>query len=188
MFKSLIFRPTPLLVKFLFGIVITILGTGWSASSEASNTKSHLEITPEINIIARSQNNQELIDLAKLAHQQVNEYRSSLNLPALEFSVSISQQAIIHSQNMAQQTVAFSHDGFQSRLEAIKNHISYRSGAENVAYNMGYQDPVSTAVAGWIESDGHRQNMEGNYNLTGIGVAVNSEGEYYFTQIFILKN
>ena len=53
---------------------------------------------------------------------------------------------------------------------------------------MGYQDPVSTAVDGWIKSDGHRQNMEGNYNLTGIGVAMNPQGEYYFTQIFILKN
>jgi uncharacterized protein YkwD len=29
--------------------------------------------------------------------------------------------------------------------------------------------------------------MEGNYNLTGIGVAKNAEGEYYFTQLFILE-
>jgi uncharacterized protein YkwD len=29
--------------------------------------------------------------------------------------------------------------------------------------------------------------MIGNYDLTGIGVASNSQGEYYFTQIFVLK-
>jgi uncharacterized protein YkwD len=29
--------------------------------------------------------------------------------------------------------------------------------------------------------------MEGNFNVTGIGVAKNDKGEYYFTQLFILE-
>lgn len=180
MFKFPICRSTPFIAKLLLSILVTTLGTGASAEK----VKSFSEVTT----VAVFPDNQKLVDLAKLAHQQVNKYRSSLHLPPLTFSAVISQQAMLHSQNMAQQTVVFSHDGFSGRLASIKNDIAYRSAAENVAYNMGYQDPVSMAVAGWIESDGHRQNMEGNYNLTGIGVAVNSEGEYYFTQIFILEN
>ncbi|MCC0177988.1 CAP domain-containing protein [Waterburya agarophytonicola K14] len=130
----------------------------------------------------------ELSRLAELVHQKVNQYRASKNLAPLKLNNLISKQAKIHSVNMAQQKVAFSHDGFSARAQAIENNIDYRTVAENVAYNMGYQDPVSKAIAGWIESDGHRKNMEGNYNLTGIGVAVNPAGEYYFTQIFILEN
>ena len=91
----------------------------------------------------------------------------------------------MHSQNMAQQQVKFSHQGFESRIEAIEDYISYRSAAENVAYNEGYSTPAERAVTGWIKSDGHRQNSVGDYNLTGIGIAQNERGEYYFTQIFI---
>ena len=122
--------------------------------------------------------------LARQVHEQVNEYRKSLNLAPLTLNAEISDRARQHSQNMAQNKVDFGHSGFDSRIEALS--ISYRSAAENVAYNQGYGDPVKQAVEGWIESEGHRQNLTGNYNLTGIGVVKNQQGEYYFTQIFIL--
>jgi uncharacterized protein YkwD len=39
------------------------------------------------------------------------------------------------------------------------------------------------AVDGWIKSDGHRKNMEGQFLiLTGTGLR-NAKGEYYFTQL-----
>lgn len=124
-------------------------------------------------------------DLEKEVHQQVNQHRKNKNLPPLNLHPQISDQARIHSQNMAQGKVIFSHNGFKERVQAIK--LPYRSVAENVAYNMGFTDPVSHAVIGWIESPGHRQNMEGEFNLTGIGIAKNAQGEYYFTQIFMRK-
>lgn len=181
MFKYKIPLQTPLLVKLLLSATLVTFFAGWSASSEASSQESG----KEINLVAMSQSDLELAEIAKSAHQQVNEYRASQGLAPLEFNTLISEQAKIHSENMAQQTVDFSHEGFQDRIEALKDNISYSGAAENIAYNMGYGDPATRAVSGWIESDGHRQNMTGNYNLTGIGVAVNQEGEYYFTQIFI---
>ena len=39
----------------------------------------------------------------------------------------------------------------------------------------------------WLNSDGHRKNIEGNYNLTGIGVVKGKDGALYFTQIFVNK-
>lgn len=119
-------------------------------------------------------------------HEQVNQYRASLGLNSLELNEDISKAARIHSQNMAQGIVAFSHDGFEQRVEVISSTIPYRRIAENVAYNQGYDDPVTVAVEGWIDSPGHQQNMTGDFNLTGVGVAKNDAGEYYFTQIFIL--
>ncbi|OCR00522.1 serine protease [Oscillatoriales cyanobacterium USR001] len=128
-----------------------------------------------------------LTDLEKSVHERVNKYRASRNLPPLTLNSSIIEQARIHSQNMANGKVPFSHNGFQQRVDIIGKSITYRSAAENVAYNLGFSDPDRNAVEGWIKSPGHRKNMEGDYNLTGIGIAKNPKGEYYFTQIFIQK-
>ena len=116
--------------------------------------------------------------------QQINEYRRQKGLSTLTLNATISQQARIHSQDMANSHV-LSHDGFDTRIQTIGKSIAYRAAAENVAYNMGYANPDRQAVTGWLKSTGHRQNIEGNYRLTGIGVAKNAQGEYYFTQIFI---
>lgn len=124
-----------------------------------------------------------IADLEKATHEQINKYRASKKLPPLSVDPRITQQARIHSENMASGKVKFSHDGFDGRAKAIA--IPYQSVAENVAYNMGFSDPVRNAVDGWIKSDGHRKNMEGQFNLTGIGIAKNAKGEYYFTQLFV---
>ncbi|AFZ36488.1 SCP-like extracellular [Stanieria cyanosphaera PCC 7437] len=126
-------------------------------------------------------------ELEQSVHQQINQYRQSINLPPLQLNSLISEQARMHSQDMAEGKVPLSHEGFEQRAKAIENSIDYSRVAENVAYNQGYSDPVTQAVQGWIDSPGHRQNIEGNYNLTGIGVVKNDRGEYYFTQIFVLQ-
>lgn len=129
--------------------------------------------------------NAELRYLVEQVHLGINEYRASLDLPPLKLSDQISHQAEIHSQKMAQQVVKFSHHGFKARINALKGSIAYRRAAENVAFNQGYPDPAQEAISGWIKSEGHHKNMVGDFNLTGIGVAKNSQEEYYFTQIFI---
>jgi uncharacterized protein YkwD len=120
-------------------------------------------------------------------YQRVNQYRRSRNLPPLVIDPDISAQARAHSQGMAS-TGNLSHDGFQQRVAAVGRTIAYRNAAENVAYNEGYRQPDMAAIKGWIESPGHHQNMIGKYDLTGIGVAQNARGAYYFTQIFIRRS
>lgn len=126
-----------------------------------------------------------LAAMEQSAFKQINQYRASQNLPALALNSAITQQARIHSQNMAKKTVPFGHQGFDQRVEAIGKAISYRSAAENVAYNMGYKDPATQAVQGWLKSPGHLKNIRGQYNLTGIAVSKNAKGEYYFAQLFV---
>jgi uncharacterized protein YkwD len=150
-------------------------------------TQSQPQIPMNTNLASSS-----ITDLEKTVNQQVNQYRASRKLPPLSVDPRITQQARIHSKNMADGKVKFSHDGFEGRAKAIlsegsANAIPYQSVAENVAYNLGYSDPVRNAVDGWIKSDGHRKNMEGQFNLTGIGIAKNAKGEYYFTQLFVLS-
>jgi uncharacterized protein YkwD len=83
-----------------------------------------------------------------------------------------------HSVNMAEGKVPIGHDGFQERMRKVPFFV--RSFAENVAYNHNCGDPVEVAVAGWIQSPGHRKNLLSNSNLCGIAI-YRSYGRYYFT-------
>jgi uncharacterized protein YkwD len=125
----------------------------------------------------------EITNLEKSVFTQINQYRTKRGLKKLILSEKISQQARIHSQNMALGQVPFSHQGFEQRVMAIP--LKYISAAENVAYNTGYSNPAKEAVSGWLKSPGHLKNLQGKYNLTGVGVATNEQGEVYLTQIFL---
>ena len=137
--------------------------------------------TPTATLVADTS---ELKEIERAIHEQVNQYRQSQNLPALTLNSTISEQSRIHSQNMVE-SKNLSHEGFKGRVEAIAQSISYKSAAENVATNLGYDDPATRAVEGWIDSPGHQENMVGDFDLTGVGVAVTSGGQYYFTQMFV---
>ena len=124
--------------------------------------------------------------LEQSVFNKINDYRASQRLAKLTRNSVMDNQAKIHSQNMANGKVPFGHTGFSERVKAIKaNGIPYSSAAENVAYNQGYSDPATQAVQGWLKSPGHLANIRGNFEKTGIGVASNSRGEIYFTQIFL---
>ncbi len=116
---------------------------------------------------------------------QINDYRRRQGLEPLQSHDVIREQARQHSLAMAHGDVPFSHDGFEQRIRLISQQLTYRGAAENVAFNQGYGDPADQAVSGWLRSSGHRQNIEGQYDLTGIGVAQRSDGSYYVTQIFV---
>jgi uncharacterized protein YkwD len=122
-------------------------------------------------------------ELEREAFQQINRYRADKKLPPLQWNETIVAQARQHSVAMANGRTPFGHDGFANRIRATQ--IPYRGAAENVGYNQGYRQPVTVAVQSWLKSPGHRGNIEGSYNLTGVGVASNAKGEIYFTQMFL---
>ena len=172
----------------IVGIIILVGGLKSCQFSSSQNPNNHSPVTlgwQSAN--SQTSNSASLAALEQSIHQQVNQYRQSRNLPPLKLDARISQQARGHSEKMAKGTVSFSHDGFEQRVQAIEREILYWKAAENVAVNQGFAAPATQAVQGWIQSQGHRQNMEGQFDLTGIGVAKNGRGEYYFTQMFILK-
>lgn len=123
--------------------------------------------------------------LEQAVHERVNAHRQAQRLPPLALDPRISQQARLHSLAMAKGTTPLGHDGFDERVEALRRVMPCRQSAENVAYNQGHRDPAAETVRGWLASRGHRRNIEGPYELTGIGSARNAQGEVYFTQIFV---
>ena len=113
----------------------------------------------------------------------VNEYRRSKGLPALQPNSFISSVALGHSRDMLTGKSPFGHDGFRDRINVISGRLGkLHVAAENVADGpMGAREVVD----GWLHSPGHRRNIEGDFRLTGIGVATRSDGMVYFTQIFV---
>lgn len=132
-----------------------------------------------------SSSSSQFSSIEQRAHDLVNQFRASKGLPGLTFNETIASQARKHSQEMSGGNL--NHDGFQGRVDAINATIPLSSAGENVALNNGFSDPAQEAVTGWINSPPHRTNMEGDFNLTGIGVDRKSDGTFYFTQIFIKK-
>lgn len=115
----------------------------------------------------------------------VNQHRRSLGKPVLQLSDMASEQAYRHSRNMANRKTGFGHEGFEKRMELIKKQSGWISAsAENVAYGKLSAKEV---VKGWLNSPGHKKNIEGNYQFTGIGVYKDSKGILFFTQIFFRK-
>jgi uncharacterized protein YkwD len=127
-----------------------------------------------------------LLAMEQALFLRVNEYRTAHRLPQIAWDPRISDVARQHSKAMAEGRTAFGHEGFSKRLKLIAR--SYRSASENVAANMGYEQPDTQAMSDWLSSPEHRQNLEGRYSRTGIGIACTAEDECFFTQIFIRED
>lgn len=113
----------------------------------------------------------------------VNLHRKEIGRPPLTLLPALTEQAIAHSRNMAAGKVPFGHDGFKERAANIRKVRTYHAIGENVAYGDLDAEGV---VNLWLKSGGHRRNIEGDFDYTGIGIAEGEDGTLYFTQIFIL--
>lgn len=110
----------------------------------------------------------------------VNAHRDSNGLEKLSRNATADNLAIEHSKYMIAQD-KISHDNFKSRTENLKRNENAKGTGENVAYGYNTAEKVVTA---WLNSSGHKENIEGNFTHTGIAAIQNSDGTYYFTQLF----
>lgn len=124
-------------------------------------------------------------DIAALeldVHNQINRYRVSKGLKELKINEAIRAEALGHSKNMASGKIPFSHKGFDERFNKLATIFNMSSGSENVANGPA---EAQTIVNGWLASPKHKENIEGDFNMTGIGIAQARNGTYFYTQIFV---
>ena len=115
----------------------------------------------------------------------INEHRKAIGKNELKMVAAASTEAAKHSAAMASRRTGFGHGGFEIRVTNITRQIGpVSAAAENVAYGKLTAQQV---VDGWLKSPGHKKNIEGSYTLSGIGVAKDSKGVIFFTQIFLKK-
>lgn len=88
-----------------------------------------------------------------------------------------------HSQDMAANDY-FDHTGLDGRspFDRMRDAGYPDPAGENIAY--GYRTPADV-MAGWMGSDGHRQNLLScSHRTIGVGVAYDRDGRPYWTQNF----
>ncbi len=177
-------KPNFLYCIFLFALIIATSSchrkTVPAASSSArNNTETNNN---------KSYNNSTEIDVSSMQQDilfYINKHRKAAGLGELQLLNIASVEAAKHSANMAAKRTPFGHTGFEARVAAISKYLgSVSAAAENVADGKLTAQQV---VDGWLHSPGHLKNIEGNYTLTGIGMARDAGGVVYFTQIFVRK-
>lgn len=130
-------------------------------------------------------------ELERIVFNLINEKRVENGLPELRWNENVARVARLHSQNMANSKF-FSHQGLDGlRVDDRAYSLGvkgWQSIGENIATNRGFGSPTEVAVDSWMRSSGHRDNLlNRNWQETGIGVAVDNDGKYYFTQVFLLR-
>lgn len=128
----------------------------------------------------------QILAMEQDAFEQVNVQRTNEGLAALIMDEDVRAVARGHSEDMAARDF-FDHvnpDGLDPFERLAAAGIAYTWAGENIAWN-NYPDPVPTAVEGWMNSQGHRENiLRQQFTHTGMGVASDGAGGYYFTQVF----
>jgi uncharacterized protein YkwD len=126
--------------------------------------------------------------LEREAFDSINAARRKANLPPLVFDAEMLFLARQHSELMAN-SANFTHRGARGEMvdERARNVgiADWRGIGENIAANKDSKNPVATAIECWLNSEGHRRNLlSSDWTRSGIGVALSSDGKYYFTQVF----
>lgn len=126
--------------------------------------------------------------LESRTYKLVNEHRRAKGLAPLAYDARIAAIARRHSKDMADGRIPAGHDGFEARRRHISKMIPLRGIAENIGMNdFPPSNTVRAAVSGWLGSRGHRENIEGRYDLTGVGIVRDARGAYSYTQIFVRR-
>ncbi len=101
--------------------------------------------------------------------KEVNKYRSSKGLASVSMNTQVCDFAKTRAGEIASN---FNHDGFSRKIESkTLPYSSYSEVTENIAMTSSSTDVVSI----WINSSGHRANMEKDTPY----VCIEKNGDYY---------
>lgn len=140
----------------------------------------------ENNVSAVSEGDTETIqDYIQQVWELVNAERVKQNLLPLTLNDNLNEVSEVRANEIAE---VFSHmrpDGTMCDTILAEYGLSTYDYGENIAYTTsGYYDLASVVVEGWMNSEGHRENILNEY-YTNIGVGiVYIDGLYYWVQTF----
>lgn len=127
----------------------------------------------------------DLSQIEKGVEREINAHRRATARPIFRSDAVVAEIARGHSKDMAKGKVGFGHEGLNLRVAQIQQSFALMGAAENVSKHQRNTDHAETAVRKWLESAIHRKNIDGNYDLSGIGAATGDDGTVYITQIFV---
>ncbi|HLP64602.1 CAP domain-containing protein [Flavobacterium sp.] len=153
-----------------FILVLTLVSCSKDSQDEAEN----------LELITNYDYSTEEVDLAN----RINDYRESVGKNRLELINHISYKSLEHNEYMIENNVV-NHDYFDSRANNIMQVLGAVRVGENIAYNFS---TPNSALNAWLNSPGHKDNLDGDYTHFGISITINpTNGKRYYTNIFMKK-
>ena len=113
----------------------------------------------------------------------INQHRADIGLNSLNNHNVIKSVAFTHTDYMIE-VDNVSHDNFFQRKNSLEANANAIRVSENVAYAFSSAQSVVNA---WLNSEGHRANIEGDFTDFDISAEQNADGDWYFTNIFIKR-
>ena len=113
----------------------------------------------------------------------INTYRIGTDLAPLNNLSIIKSVAFTHTDYMVSVNQV-NHDNFYKRKTSLVQNASATKVSENVAYAYSSAQSV---VQAWLNSPSHKATIEGDFTDFDISAEKNSEGKWYFTNIFIKR-
>lgn len=129
-------------------------------------------------------------EIEQAIHAEVNRRRESRGLAALAYNANVAAAARNYSRAMAEGDF-FSHTG--PGEDSFADHyrddgVDCSSLGENILYRTrtgeSPEDVAANVVDQWMGSAGHRENILGDWQSEGLGVAVTDDDVVYVTQGF----
>lgn len=157
-------------------LILTLLSSCSKYENFAGYEESNDDPTSTVTLVSSDTHSTMEAELLEI----INAYRVSIGLNEIEFESTTYYYAGLHTDYMIKNG-NISHDNFAERAENISKRTSAKFVAENVARNY---DTIQDAFDAWLDSPGHRTNIEGDYSNTAISIKANSKGDLYFTQLF----
>lgn len=169
----------------LVGVGIVLLAS-WSCSSSSVALKQ--TATKPFGALSKEE------QLALKIHDEVNRYRVSEGMPALQLHQGLTRVAQTHSRFMRDNAGKFSlegrlisHYGMDARRVLVEKKYGIEEMGENViaSHDMGQEtDLAAKMVQGWLRSANHRHNIRSKWANSGMAVEFDSEGRVFVTHLF----
>jgi len=171
------FAPNQLVTRAQFASLV-------ERSLDFSSTLTNLEVAYDYLSKSYIPTKNYSLTMSKDVIRLVNNERQKRKLQVLSFDEALTQVAVIKAQDMVNRHY-FEHEspyyGMPWDLATLFDY-PYTSLGENIGRNIPSPE---AAVKAWMASPSHRENiLRENYTNTGVAIAVDAKGIYYWVQLF----
>ncbi|MCB1023416.1 MAG: CAP domain-containing protein [Acidobacteria bacterium] len=176
-----------LIIGFTFLVAVRPLGTKAFSRSSPGESSDRGKLGPIKNLKYSTEPTRQEKSIFTL----VNEVRKKEKLRIVEWDPVLWKMAEYYSRKMAE-------EGFFDHLDPDGNSVADRAKqfkvrnwtkiGENLFYADGFITPTGEAVRGWMNSEGHRENMlDRDWTHSAIGVYETRGRKTYITQLFLRR-
>jgi len=166
-------------VALVLGVILTL--ESCAPASSPSSSSSHRPVSSSSDG-----------GLAGQIHDGVNAYRRTKGKGELQRHSGLDQLARQHCEYLLRNRGKFgihgklvSHDGFEGRTLVARHKYNMGAVGENVAAGTFRGSGAAAGVVDtWIHSKHHESNMRDGWTYSGVGIARDSDGMLFATQIF----